>query len=347
MFTNSFRHAVCAGLLCVAPCLARADAIEDFYKGKTLSIITSTGAGGAYDLTARTLGRYLPKYLPGAPTVVVQNMPGAGHVRATNYMFAQAAKDGTVIATVSNGIPLYQVIDGKGARFDARKFNWLGSTGISNLLTVAWASSGVKSFEDAYRREIITGGTGAGSGTTMYPTVMNSVLGTKFKVVLGYTSSQEVDLAMERGEVAARSGASYGGWLAEHPDWIRGGKIVVLTQTGGVREADLPNVPLMQELGKTDEQNQLLKLISSPVAVGRPFLTAPEVPPERVAALRRAFDAVMKDEAFIAEAKKLELDLKPATGDQVRAIVEDSVGAPPDMIAKARAAQEAAGGAAN
>ena len=326
---------------------ARADAIEDFYKGKTLSIITSTGSGGAYDLTARTIARYLPKYLPGAPTIIVQNMPGAGHVRATNFMFTQAAKDGTVIATVSNGIPLYQVIDGKGVRFDARKFNWIGSTGISNLLTVAWAASGIKSFDDAYTREIITGATGAGSGTALYPTIMNSVLGTKFKIVMGYTSSQEVDLAMERGEVVARSGASYGGWLAEHPEWLRAKKIVVLSQIGRVREKDLPDVPLMHELGKTEEQRQLLKLISSPVAVGRPFLTAPDVPADRVAALRRAFEAVLKDKDFMAEAQKLDLDVNPSTGDEIQRIVNESVGAQPEMIAKARAALEAAGGTGN
>ncbi len=323
---------------------AQADPVEDFYKGRTVTIVTSTGPGGAYDLAARTLARYLPKYLPGAPSFIVQNMPGAGHVRAANYMAAQAPKDGSVIATVSNGIPLYQVIDGKGVRFDARKFNWLGSTGISNLLTVAWAASGVTSMDDALQRELITGSTGAGSGTAIYPAVMNSVLGAKFKLVMGYKSSQEVDLAMERGEVVVRSGASYGGWLAEHPDWIRTKKIIVLNQIGGAREKDLPDAPMMHELGKTDEQVQLLKLVSSPVAVGRPFLTTPDAPADRVVALRRAFAAVMADKEFIEEARRLELDLKPASAEEVTRVVMQSVGASPELVARARAALGETGG---
>ena len=165
---------------------------------------------------------------------------------------------------------------------------------------------------------------------------MNSVIGTKFKIVLGYTSSQEVDLAMERGEVAARSGASYRGFLAEHPDWIRSGKLNVLTQVGAVREPDLPNVPLMEELGRTEPERKLLALVSSPVALGRPYLTAPEVPADRVEALRRAFDQVMKDPEFLAEAKKLELDLNPLTGEKVLEIVKATIDAPPDILAKAK-----------
>ncbi len=339
--------ALCAAALCAAGGGAAAEPVADFYKGRTVSIITSTGPGGAYDLAARTLARYLPRYLPGAPAFVVQNMPGAGHVRAANYMYTQAARDGSVIATISNGIPLYQIIDGKGARFDARRFNWIGSTGISNLLTVAWHTAGVRSFNDALTREIVAGATGTGSGTAIYPLIMNAVLGAKFKVVMGYTSSQEVDLAMERGEVAARSGASYGGFLAERPEWIRNKKIIVLTQIGAARERDLPDAPLMHELGADADQRSLLKLISSPVAVGRPFLTAPDVPGERVAALRMAFDAALKDADFLAEARRIDLDMKPSTGEEVRAIVEETVGAPPDLVAKARAALEAAGGSAN
>ena len=315
---------------------AQAQSVEEFYKGKTITIVTSTGPGGAYDLAARTISHYMGKYIPGAPQFVIKNMPGGGHVLATNYMYTTAPKDGTYIATVSNGIPTHQVLDGKGVRFDASKFNWLGSTGISNLLTVSWHTSPVKTISDVLKTEIITGATGTGSGTYMYPSVMNSVIGTKFKIVLGYTSSQEVDLAMERGEVAARSGASYRGFLAEHPDWIRSGKLNVLTQVGAVREPDLPNVPLMEELGRTEPERKLLALVSSPVALGRPYLTAPEVPADRVEALRRAFDQVMKDPEFLAEAKKLELDLNPLTGEKVLEIVKATIDAPPDILAKAK-----------
>jgi tripartite-type tricarboxylate transporter receptor subunit TctC len=281
------------------------------------------------------------KYIPGNPAFVIKNMPGGGHVLATNYMYTTAPKDGTVIATVSNGIPTHQVLDGKGVRFDARKFEWLGTTGISNLLTVSWHTSPVKTMADVMTHEIVTGATGTGSGTYMYPSAMNAILGTKFKIVLGYTSSQEVDLAMERGEVAARSGASYRGFLAEHPDWIRGGKLNVLTQVGAVRDPDLPNVPLMEELGKTDEQRKILRLISSPVAMGRPYLAPPGVPADRIAALRAAFDKVMKDPEFLAEAKKLDLDISPLAGDKVAEIVRDTIDAPADVLTKARAAMQA------
>ena len=330
-----------AALVVAAP--AHADPIEDFYKGKTVTIITSTGPGGAYDMAARTLGRHLPRYLPGAPQFVVKNMPGAGHVLATNYMYAQAARDGTYIATVNNAIPMIQVLDGKGVRFDARKLAWIGSMGISNLLTVAWGASGIKTIDDVFRREVTTGATGTGSGTFLYPTAMNMILGTKFKVVLGYSSSAEVDLAMTRGEVVARGGASYRSFLAERPEWIRDRLINILTQVGGAREPDLPDVPLMHELGKTPEQQRVLRLISSSVAMGRPFLAPPETPPERVAALRRAFDATMRDKDIIEEARKLELDLNPATGEAIANIARDTIDAPPDLIAQAKAAIEPAG----
>ena len=344
MFTTGrIRPLATAAAVIAGAASAQAQTVEEFFKGKTITIVTSTGPGGAYDLAARTISRYMPKYLPGAPQFVIKNMPGGGHVLATNYMFTQAPKDGTVIATVSNGIPTHQVLDGKGVRFDARKFQWIGSTGISNLLTVAWAQSGVKTIEDVMKREIITGATGTGSGTYMYPSVMNSVLGTKFKIVLGYTSSQEVDLAMERGEVVARSGASYRGFLAERPEWIKQAKLSILTQVGAQREADLPDVPLMDELGKTPEQRALLKLVSSPVAMGRPYLTAPEVPADRVAALRRAFDAVMQDQEFLAEAKKLELDLNPISGERIAQIVSETIDAPSDVLAKAKEALQAGG----
>ena len=331
-----------AALVCAAQ--ARAEPIEDFYKGKTVTIITSTGAGGAYDLAARTLGRYLPKYLPGAPQFVVKNMPGGGHVVATNYMYTSAPKDGTFIATVNNAIPMTQVLDGKGVRFDARRIAWIGSMGISNLLTVAWAASGVKSMDDAFAREVTAGATGTGSGTFLYPTAMNMILGTKFKVVLGYASSAEVDLAMTRGEVVARGGASYRSFLAERPEWIKDHLVNILVQVGATRDPDLPDVPLMHELGKTPEQQRLLRLISSSVAMGRPFLAPPEIPTDRLAALRRAFDAVMKDTDFIAEARKLELDHNPATGAEIAEVARDTIDAPPDLIEKARAAIEPAGG---
>src|SRR5436190_4288144 len=244
---------------------AKADSVEDFYKGKTVSVIVSTGAGGVFDLTARTVAKYMPKYIPGKPTMIVKNMPGGGHVRATNFMFTQAAQDGTFIAIVNNGMPLQQVLDGRNMRYGASEFNWLGSGGLSNLMTVAWHSSGVKTIDDVMKRALVTGATGVSSNGYIYPHAMNVVLGTKFTIVTGYATSPEADLAMERGEVSARAGFSLSAIMQEHAGWIKDKKVNVLVQVGTQREKAFPDVPLMHELAKTREQRQILTLISSPV----------------------------------------------------------------------------------
>ena len=319
---------------------AGADAVEDFYKGKTVTIVTSTGVGGPFDLTARALAKHMVRYIPGRPSMIVRNMPGGGHVLATNFMAQQAEKDGTVIATVNNSVPLHQVLGGQGVRYDARRFYWLGSTGTSNLMTVAWHTSGFKTMDDVMQRELIIGATGTGSGTFIYPNAMNVVLGTKFKIVMGYKSTAELDLAMERGEVAARAGASLAGILQERPTWIEGNRVVVLSQIGDVRDPAFPQVPLMHELAKTPEQRQILSLLSLPPALGRPFFTTPEVPPERAIALRRAFEATMKDEAFLKEARQLNLEMNPFGGERAAAIVNDTISVSPELIAKAKAILE-------
>jgi tripartite-type tricarboxylate transporter receptor subunit TctC len=320
---------------------ARADAIEDFYKGKTITIITSTGVGGPFDLTARALAKHMGRYIPGSPSMIVRNMPGGGHVLATNFMAQQAEKDGTVIATVNNSVPLHQVLGGQGVRFDARRFYWLGSTGTSNLMTVTWHTSGFKTIDDVMKRELVIGATGTGSGTFIYPNAMNIVLGTKFKIVMGYRSTAELDLAMERGEVAARAGASLAGILQERPTWIKENKVFALTQVGDVRERAFPDVPLMHELAKTAEQRQILTLLSLPPALGRPFFTTPDVPAERAVALRRAFEATMKDEAFLKEARQLNLEMNPFGGERATTIVHDTINVPADLIAKAKTILEA------
>jgi tripartite-type tricarboxylate transporter receptor subunit TctC len=331
---NAIKLAVTAAVL--TGFAASAGAQQDFYAGKSLTIITSTGAGGPYDTVARIVGKYMTSHLPGQPQLIVQNMPGAGHIRATNFLYNQAPKDGTVIATVANSIPLHQLIDGKGVRYDAKQFNWIGSTGISNLVTVAWHTAGVNSIDDVKRKELITGATGTGSGTYLYPAVMNALLGTKFKLVMGYSSTPEIDIAMERGEVSARSGGSIAGMVQEHPDWFSEKKVVVLAQVGAKRDKSLPDVPLMEELGRTPDERSLLKLISSPVALGRPFLTAPGVPADRVALLRKAFDSTMANPEFLADANRAQLDLDPMTGAAVAKLVEEVINTRSDLVEKAR-----------
>ena len=327
---------VAAAIAACSLCSAAADPIEDFYKGKTVTLVASTGAGGPLDLIARTVAKHMARHIPGSPAMIVRNMPGGGHVLATNFMANQAPKDGTTIATVVNSIPLHQVIDGRGVRYDARKFSWIGATGVSNLMTVAWRASGVTSIDDVMRREVPTGATGVGSGTFVYTNAMNLVVGTKFKMVLGYASSTDIDLAMERGEVAARGGFSLSGIKQERPHWLTDNKVALLVQVGSEREKEYPEVPLMHELAKTPQQRQILALLSSPVALGRPFFAPPDVPAERLAALRKAFADTLKDEQFLDEARRLSFDLTSLSGERLAEIVAETVNAPPEAVAQAK-----------
>jgi tripartite-type tricarboxylate transporter receptor subunit TctC len=327
-------------LLGLAPtsATAQADPIADFYKGKTITLVSSGGVGGPIDLACRVVAKFLTRHIPGNPTIVVRNMPGGGHVLMSNFMYTQAAKDGTSIGGVVNSIPTHQVIDGRGVRFDAGKFIWLGSTGFSNLMTMAWHTAGVRSIKDVFERELLTGATGVGSGTYIYTNAMNVILGTKFKMVMGYKDSASVDLAIERGEVQARGGMTLTGVKQERPQWITEKKVVMLVQTGAQKDAEYPDVPLMHELGRTDEERQILQLISSPASLGRPFFLPPEVPADRAAALRKAFAETMKDPDYITEGNRVRLDMNPLSAERVTQLVNATVNAPPAIVAKARAA---------
>src|SRR5262245_48268276 len=337
LLSRSIALALTAAIaLTAAP--AAADPIEEFYKGKTLTIVSSGGVGGPIDLAYRTVARFISLHIPGHPTIVVRNMPGGGHVLMSNYMFAQAPKDGTTIGGVVSSIPTHQVIDGRGVRFDARQFNWLGSTGYANLMTFAWHTSGFKTIHDVFERELVTGATGVGSGTYVYTNAMNLVLGTKFKMVLGYKDSAAVDLAIERGEVQARGGFTLTGIKQERPQWIAENKIMMLVQVGAEREREYPGVPLMHELARNDEERRILQLISSPAALGRPFFTPPGVPADKVAALRKAFVDTMKDREYIAEGNRVRLDMNPLSAERVTELVNATINAPPNVVAKARAA---------
>lgn len=329
---RSVMSAVAIGAVCASPALA-----EDFYKGKTMKIVTSTGIGGSYDSMARSAARYMPKYLPGEPTIIVQNMPGGGNLLATNYMYVTAPQDGTAIATINNAIPLHQAMDGPGVRFDARKFNWLGSTGNSNSVTIAWATAGVKSIEDVKTKELVLGGTGPASSIVIFPTVMNKILGTKFKIVTGYKSSSIVDLALERGEIQARSG-SYESIVSNRPDWIKEKKVTFLVQVGPKREKELPDVPLLTDLARTDDERQILKLVSSPILLGRPFLAPPGVPADRVQLLRKAFLATTADKGFLEEAAKQDIAIDPVSGEVIAERVRETIDAPAHIKAAAKAA---------
>ena len=310
-----------------------------FYKGKSLTIVTSTGAGGGYDLVARLIARHLPKAVPGIAGIVVQNMPGGGNLRAANYMFEIAPKDGTVIGVVENAIPLKHVLEPTNVRFDVTKFNWIGSTGGHNEVIMAMGSAGIGSVEDLKTREVVLGGTGPGSSIVVYPAAMNSVLSTRFKIVTGYTSSSEIYLAMDRGEVVARSGTvpSINIW---HPGWVAQGKIKVLAQVGLKRDPQMPDIPLISELADTPEQRDVLSLISSPAALGQPYYAPPGVPAERIAILRAAFMDTLRDPDLLAEAAKIQAEIEPMSGELLTQIILSVIGASSNIVEKARAAIE-------
>jgi tripartite-type tricarboxylate transporter receptor subunit TctC len=329
------RYLVLAGVLAAATALPIQAGAQDFFAGKTMTIIVSTGAGGSYYQVAQSFSRHMPKYIPGNPTMIVKAMPGAGNVLATNFLHNIAPKDGTTIGTINNSIPLHQVLDGKGVHYDARNFNWLGSTGTYNSVAYVWHTAGIKTLQDVMKKEVILGGTGIGSSIVIYPTVMNNLLGTKFKIVLGYKSTMEIDIAMERGEVQARTG-SYTALVSEHPDWLKDKKVVLLAQIGGRKDPQLPNVPLMTDFAKNDEDRQVMQLISSPIALGRPYLTPPGIPADRLAILQKAFDATLRDKGFLDEAKKMDIDIDPVSGAEIAQIVKDTINAPPAIIAKAK-----------
>ena len=318
-----------------------AAAQADFYKGKTIELIISTGVGGGLDANARMVARHLSKHIPGNPTIVAKNMPGAGHVRAANYIYNQAPKDGTTIGTLIAAFVMAQLLNRTDAiQFDAAKMQWLASTSASNSTVYVSKTTGVNTIEDAKKKPVLMGGTGAGSYTTLYPIIMNHVLGTQFKIVSGYTSTAEIGLAMERGEVQGRAGNNFNSLKSENPELLKEGKIAILAQVGLERDPEFNSVPLMVDLAKNDEERQILKLFSADVVIGRPFLTAPGVPADRVAILRKAFVDLTKDPDFLKESAQANLDVSLVEGEKIQKMVEDLINTPPDVVAKAKQAME-------
>ena len=328
-----------AALAALAPIgLAKADGVSDFYAGKSISLIISTGVGGGVDTNARLIAKHLGNHIPGNPGVVPKNMTGAGHLQATNYLYAQAARDGTFLGAILPTFVGYQVLDGRGAQYDARNFNYLGSSDVENANLYTWSSLGVKRIEEVRTREVLMGATGAGSYTMLYPTLLNNMLGYKFKIVAGYKSTNEIHLAMERGEVSGRAGNFFSSLKAQNPDWLPGKKIDMLLQFGSVRDPEWPDLPLLTDLATNDEQRAIFKLFSAEVALGKIYLTTPGVPADRLAALRKAFEETLRDPAYIEDARKVEMQVRPLTHQQVKTLADEIVNLPADLIAKAKTA---------
>ena len=303
-----------------------AQSAEEFYRGKKIDLIIGYSPGGTYDLYARLVARHLGNYIPGNPTVVPRNMPGAASRTAAAYVYNIAPKDGTVLATADQSLAIQQAM-GEKRNFDTTKFVYIGNPNSENNTTVTWHTSGVKTIEDARRKQISIGATGSGT-SAHYPKVMNALLGTKFKIILGYPGGNDINLAMERGEVAGRGSNSWASWKATRPDWLRDKKINILVQIGLNKAPDLPDVPLLTELAANEEDRAVLKLLSASAAVGRPIFTTPDAPRDRVKVLRDAFDKMVKDPAFIEQAKKEHFEIDPLSGEDLQKIVADIVKTP-------------------
>jgi tripartite-type tricarboxylate transporter receptor subunit TctC len=323
---------VLCGLVILTASPARADAVGDFYKGKQVRFVIRTTPGGDYDQYSRLFARFIGKHIPGNPAIVPVNMPGGGGITAANYMAQVAPRDGTVIGIVSQGLAADQAL-GMSAQLkaDLREFIWIANVVHSNQLLVVWHTSPTKTIEDAKHRVTTIGTTGAGSASVQYPAFYNNVLGTKFKIVFGYPGGQHIDLAMERGEVEGRGTNPYSGWMASKPTWIPQKLIIPLIQAGVEKEPALPEVPLITDQPVKPADKPLLQFMAQASAVGRPLATTPGVPAERVAALRAAFAATIKDPEFIAAAAHENLEINPQTGDKLQEIIFGLLNAPPDV----------------
>jgi tripartite-type tricarboxylate transporter receptor subunit TctC len=311
-----------------------ADAVADFYKGKHIDMVIGSPEGGGYDLYSRMLARHMPKHLPGSPTIVPRNMPGAGTLVAANWLYNVAPKDGTVLGSVNQTVASDQAKGAEGIQYDARKFSWIGAPLVSNRMLAVWRKTGVTTIEEATKKEVIIGAAGLTSISVIFPQVSNNLFGTKFKIIAGYPGANPILLAMERGEVDGIGASS--SWTASRPDWVKENRIAVLFQVGQKRDSEWPDSPLITELAKNTEQRQILDIISGDITMGYPLLTTPDVPADRVAALRKAFDDTMKDPEFLAEAKKSKLDIDPASGQALQDNVARIVGVSPDIVAKVK-----------
>jgi len=334
------RLSLAVAIVLTLPSVAAADdsAIAAFYAKRTVTIAVGFSAGGNYDLYARLVSRHIGKHIPGNPTVIVQNMPGAGSRRLANTLANVGPHDGTMIGLPNQGIAMDQALGTEGVKFDARKFQWIGSPIEDNNVFWAWHTNPVKTIEEARQREFVVGATGPGSPTTYYPRIMNDLLGTKFKVVSGYPGSNELDFAIEKGEVGGRVVS----WtsLKITADWIATGKANVMLQFGLRKAAELPNVRMLQDLAANPKQREIFEFLCLVPAMGRPFFMSQATPTERAAAIRQAFAATMKDPGFLEDARRARLDVEPLTGAEIAQIVARKFNAPEDVRAVGKKVME-------
>ncbi len=325
-----------AALLMAAPLSAQAQGVEQFYAGKTIELIVGYPPGGSNDVYGRAVARFIGRHIPGNPQVVFRNMPGAGSILAANHIYNVAPKDGTVLGLLAATNTLDEKLGALGVKFETAKFTWVGRISSAVNVTAMWNTSKIKTIDDAFKTESALGATGTGSTVYVYPNVLNRVLGTKFKLVMGYGGSNEAMLAMERGEIDGHS-TSWEAYKSAHPDWIRDKKINVVVQYGLSRHPDLPDVPTCVEIAKTDEEKQILRAVVNATEIGKAILSSPGVPKERAEALRKAFMDMTQDGEFIAELDKMRVELTPLPGARLQELVQEVGNLTPDLVQKIKA----------
>jgi tripartite-type tricarboxylate transporter receptor subunit TctC len=313
---------------------ATAEDLAEFYKGKTLMFSVGTGAGGEYDLQTRLLARHIGRFIPGHPQAVAQNMPGAGGAKMAAWLYNVAPKDGTHFGVIMNNFPASQAVGAVDLHFDVTKFNWIGAIGALTQTITAWTASGIKTLDDLKTKEYVAGASGRGAITYTLPAALNGLLGTKLKIVTGYKGGNDINLAMERGEVDVRSN-SWSSWKTTRPEWIAEKKITVLAQTGR-RSAELANLPSLEDLTTSPDDRKIMELVVSGNHLGRPQAMPPGTPADKVAAMRAAFQKIVKDPAFIAEVKKLRLELDPVSGEELQSYITKLQDVPNRLIPKAK-----------
>ena len=322
---------------------ARADAVEDFYKGRTLTVYIASGPGGGYDAYGRLLAQYIVKHLPGHPQEVASNMPGAGGRTVANFLYNKAPKDGTAIGILQAPIIMDRLLYGKdaqGALYDPQKFAWIGSLDQFTPIAVVMNTLGVKTLDQAKGKEIKFGSSGGDVSERLYANILNTMLGTHFVAVPGYAGSAEIALAMDRGEIPAFVGWYWAGMKRTKPEWLEKNLVTVLVQFGIAPNPEI-DAPFILDLLKNPDDKQVVRTALSQLAMARPFTAPPNVPQDRVAALRAAFDATIKDPAFLADAKQQQLDITPYGGAQIDALMKDIYATPPELLARVRTAMEA------
>lgn len=324
----------------VAVCLVGftgAASAQSYFEGKTINVIVGFTAGGGYDVTARLYSRHYGRHIPGNPSIVVNNMPGGGSIVAANSLYSGPGQDGTRLGIIAGGAIIEPLLSDK-ARYDARRFNWIGGRSTESSVCAIWQTSQVKSYEDARNVEVVVGASGPGSRTVTYPKLLNQLTGTKFKVVTGYPGGNEIALAMERGEVESHCGLAWGSAKTRLAEWIASKKIHFIAQFALSRAPDLPDVPLASEFALNERDRKAIEFLMSDALLAWPLLAPPDVPMDRVQALRTAFERMIQDTAFLADADKLKLDIDLVSADQMTKVVADLYATPSDVLAIVKSA---------